>query len=90
MCAMATIRKRPGPGGRRVWHVQVRRKGYPARTRTFDRKINAEAWASTIESEMARGVFVDRAEAESTTLGEALERYQDEITSRKRGAAQES
>lgn len=38
---------------------------------------------------MDRGIFVSRAEAESTTLAEALARYEREVTPRKRGAAQE-
>ena len=32
---------------------------------------------------MDRGVFVSRAEAESTTLAEAVERYQSEVVARK-------
>ncbi|MCA8282810.1 hypothetical protein LGN21_24770 [Burkholderia cepacia] len=32
-----------------------------------------------IESEMARGIWVSRSEAEATTLYEALKRYEEEI-----------
>jgi integrase len=39
---------------------------------------------------MIRGVFVSRAEAEKTTLYEALERYAREVTSQKKGKAQEA
>jgi integrase len=81
---MASFVSRPGPGGRKVWQAHVRRRGYPALTRTFDTKAKAQAWAATIESEIARGVFVSRSEAESTTLGQALERYAREITPRKK------
>jgi hypothetical protein len=35
--------------------------------------------ATIIESEMQRGIWRDRAESESTTLGEALTRYAEEI-----------
>ncbi|MDI6748226.1 MAG: site-specific integrase [Rhodocyclaceae bacterium] len=55
-------------------------------SKSFEKKIDADAWARGIESEMDRGIFVSRAEAESTTLKEALERYQREVTPRKRGA----
>lgn len=82
---MATIRKK----GEYQWHVQIRRKGYDAQTKTFNTRIEAETWARAIENEMDRGVFVSRAEAESTTLKDALERYQREVTPRKRGAEQE-
>jgi hypothetical protein len=73
-----------------VWQARVRRRGYPPQTCTFDTKAKAEAWAATVESEMARGVFVSRAEAENTTLGEALDRYVIEIVPRKKNAAREA
>lgn len=53
--------------------------------RTFDLKADAEVWARVIESEMDRGVFVSRAEAERTTLREALDRYEQEVSRVKRG-----
>ena len=80
---MASFIPRKGPGGGRVWQAHVRRRGYPAQVRTFDRKVDAEAWASDIESEMRRGKFVCRAEAEGTTLAEALARYLEEVVRRK-------
>ncbi|AFS53855.1 putative phage integrase [Leptospirillum ferriphilum ML-04] len=39
---------------------------------------------------MVRGVFVSRKEAENTTLAEALDRYLQEVSSKKKGAYQES
>ncbi|OSO81226.1 site-specific integrase [Burkholderia pseudomallei] len=83
---MATITKR----GPYQWRAQVRRHGYPAQSKTFNTKAEAEAWAKMIESEMARGVWVSRSEAEATTLYEALRRYQEEISTAKKGAVQES
>ena len=68
---MASIRKR----GNLQWEVRVRRKGMPVTCKTFETKYDAEKWAREIESEMDRGVFVPRGEAESTTLAEALDRY---------------
>jgi integrase len=47
----------------------------PTTSKTFDTKLEAEKWAREIESEMDRGVFVSRSEAESTTLFDAIERY---------------
>ena len=82
---MATIRKK----GDLQWHVQIRKKGFPAQTKTLNTKPEAEAWAAVIESEMARGVFVSRAEAEQTTLKEAFYRYLEEVTPTKKGAKQE-
>ena len=56
--------------------------------RTFDLKTEAQVWAKQIESEMDRGVFVSRTEAEGTTLAEALERYLREITPAKKPSTQ--
>ena len=85
---MASFRTRPGPGGRRVWQVRIKKTGYPEMARTFDLKTEAQVWAKQIESEMDRGVFVSRAEAEGTTLAEALERYSREITPAKKPSTQ--
>lgn len=82
---MATFRKR----GPYQWESQIRRRGYPAQSKTFETKAEAEAWANMIESEMSRGVWVSRGEAETTTLYEALNRYENEVVPAKKGAAQE-
>jgi len=82
---MATLRKR----GPYQWEAQVRRRGWPAQSKTFESRAEAEAWAQMIESEMARGVWLDRSEAESTTLRELLDRYEREVTPRKRSAERE-
>ena len=81
---MATIREKGDS-----WHVQIRRKGFPHQTRTFETKVDALKWARLIESEMDRGIFVSRKEAESTTLAEALARYLKEVTPLKDGAKRE-
>lgn len=83
---MANFRKR----GLRQWQAQIRKRGHPPQIKTFDTRAAAEAWARSIEVEMDRGLFVSRAEAESTTLGEFLERYLTEITPRKTGAGPET
>jgi len=85
---MATLVRRPGPNGRKVWQVRIRKKGWPQRTRTFDLKSDAVAWAKQVELEIDRGTFLYRAEAEATTLAEALERYRAEVLPRKRSPAE--
>ncbi|EAY56621.1 MAG: putative phage integrase [Leptospirillum rubarum] len=81
---MAYFQKRSGS-----WRAIVKRKGFDRITRTFDTKASAEAWARQIEAEMDRGVFVSRKEAESTTLSEALDRYEREVSSSKKGHRRE-
>lgn len=83
---MATLEQRESGW----WQAKVRRKGYKPQSKTFEKYAEAEAWARDIENQMDRGIFVSRAEAEQTTLREALERYQREITPRKKGADQEN
>lgn len=83
---MASIRKLPSG----KWNVRVTRLGFPTQTKSFTERKDADKWARTIESEMDRGFFVCRSEAESTTLGAALERYKREVTPHKKGAHQEA
>ena len=82
---MATIRQRKSG----FWQAIVRRKGHPVQSTSFEKKVDAEAWARGIENQMDRGVFQDRKEAETTTLRTALERYQREVTSKKKAQRQE-
>ena len=83
---MASFRKR----GPYQWQAQVRKKGHPLQTKTFETRAEAEQWARAIEVEMDKGAFVSRAEAESTTLKELLERYLEEVTPQKKGAEPET
>jgi integrase len=68
---MVSIRKR----GPYQWEARIRKKGRPLTCKTFESRAEAEKWSKEIESEMDRGVYVSRSEAEGTTLHEALERY---------------
>ncbi|MCL5980203.1 MAG: site-specific integrase [Gammaproteobacteria bacterium] len=77
---MANIRARHNKDGKITsWQARVIRKGYPDQVKSFGTKRSAEIWARNIESEMDKGVFVSRAEAERTTLKDLLERYVREI-----------
>jgi integrase len=83
---MATYRKRKS--GR--WQTQVRRKGYPAQSKSFPTRAAAVKWVRSIEYEMDQGLFVSRSEAETTTLGDLLDRYLIEYTADKKGAVSEA
>lgn len=82
---MASFRKR----GELQWQARINRKGFPAQVKTLPTRAEAEAWARQVESEIDRGVFVSRVEAEATSLSEAFERYEREISALKKGAVQE-
>lgn len=81
---MSAIRKRANG-----WQARVQRKGFTEKCKTFTNKNDAVAWARLTESEMDRGLYLCRAEAENTTFGEILNRYLREVTPHKKGAAVE-
>lgn len=71
---MATIRKR-----NLHWQVQVRRKGSPLITKSFVLKKDAQTWATTIESELDQGHYIDRGLVEVTLLDEVLDRFTTDV-----------
>lgn len=80
---MATIKNR----GEYQWEAQIRRKGYPAQRKTFETKADAQAWARMIESEIDRGIFVSRVEAERTAFHELIDRYISEVAPKHKGGS---
>ena len=83
---MATIRKL-----RDKWQAMVRRKGIAPRSKSFDKKADAEKWARDLEAQVdVAGYVPDSKLAENTTLGEILTRYRREITPTKRSAKTEA
>ena len=65
---MATIRKK----GDFQWHAQIRRKGFPSQTKTFNYREDAEKWARSIERDMDAGVFTSASDAERMTLRDLI------------------
>ena len=51
---MATIRKR----GAYQWEARMRKRGYPTTYKTFDTKLEAEAWAKDTETKMNKSIFM--------------------------------
>jgi hypothetical protein len=79
---MPTIRKRG-----LTWHVQVRRAGHPALTKSFSTRAYALAWAREKERSIDRAELpADIKELKRLTVTDLLKRYEREITPRKRGA----
>jgi len=72
---MANIQKR----GESQYQADIRRKGYPRQIETFETKGDAEKWVRDQESKMDKGVFRDLRVVADTTLGDALDRYMDEV-----------
>ncbi|WP_082079405.1 tyrosine-type recombinase/integrase [Cupriavidus basilensis] len=82
---MASISRR---GDR--WQVRVRRRGFPLEVKTFTTRQDAERFARSVETEMDRGSYVNRSEAESTTLGDVLERYIVDVCPSMRGGTEDT
>lgn len=61
------------------WRAQVRRKGFPTETRSFNVKAQAAAWAAKIEANMMAMKHQDTRIIANLTLGELIDRYTSEI-----------
>jgi addiction module HigA family antidote len=81
---MASIIKRG-----KFYRAYVARRGYKRQSATFDTKAEAEAWAKEIEAKMQLRTYRDQRKAYKLTLFDALDRYERDISSRKKGARQE-
>jgi integrase len=84
---MATIRRRENANGTASFHVQIRMKGHPAVTESFERKTDAKRWAEKTEADMRQGRFFPERVAAKRTLGELCERYAAEVSPTKKDGA---
>lgn len=82
---MGSIQIRPNGS----FTAKVRRKGYPAQSRTFLTKKDAQRWVTETEAAMSRACFVDTTAARQMLLRDAFIRYAAEVSPCKRGAAEE-
>ena len=81
---MAAFRKR-----KNRWDVQIRRSGYPAISKTFFHKTDAQKWAMEIERQIEVGDYVPADLLNLDTLGALLVHYSAEISIKKRGRVEE-
>ena len=83
---MATVRKLRGK-----WQAMVRHKGLAPRSKSFDKRGDAEKWARDLEAQVdVAGFVADTRLAEQITLGQILSRYREEISPMKRSAKTEA
>src|SRR5689334_2995869 len=64
---------------RTSYRVQIRRKGFPPVTATFDRKTDAGKWATETEADMSRRLYFPQHEAEQRTLAQLIERQLETV-----------
>ncbi len=76
---MAYIQERKTDNGATHFRVQVRLKGHPTATATFDRKTDAKLWAQQTEAAMREGRHFKTAEAKKHTLGALIDRYIENV-----------
>lgn len=72
---MANIQRRTDKTGKTTFRVQVRLKGHPAQTASFERLTDARKWAASTESAIHEGRHFPHSKAKKTTLSDVLERY---------------
>ena len=66
------------------WQCIVRRRGHTPVSKTFSTRSECDQWARHLEGEMDRGAYISRTTAETTTLGDLIDRYIDEVSPLKR------
>jgi integrase len=71
-----------------TWKAVIRKNGWPTTVKTFRIKRDAEDWARTVEDEMVRGAFIQRATADRMTLEIAMKRYLADVVPTKRPTSQ--
>ena len=76
---MATILKKAGK-----WQGLIRRSFHKPISKTFISKQDAHRWARETERLIEVGQYVDLSEANKTTLKDLLQRYEREVSSKKR------
>lgn len=80
---MAYIQERKDKSGITRYRVQIRLRGFPTTTATFERKTDAKLWAQQTEAEIRQGRYFKTQEAKKHTLGELVDRYIDTVLPRK-------
>jgi len=82
---MGTIVKRVGVRNIK-WQAKIRRSGYPTQSRVFKTKKEAQQWTDEVERNMDNGTFRICDAPEITIMKEALERYRDQVSVKKKGS----
>jgi integrase len=76
---MASIREKLRADGSYTFHVQVRVKGTPPVTKTFDRKTDAKRWAEQTETAIRQRRYFSVFEAQRHTAAQMIERFIQDV-----------
>lgn len=75
---MATILEKKTKKGIR-YRVQVRLKGYPLQTASFERLTDARQWVKQTEAALREGRYFKSSVAKRQTVGQAIDRYLQDV-----------
>jgi integrase len=72
---MSDIQRKVTPKGKVTYQARIRRAGYPSKTRSFEKKSEAQAWARDTESKVLNGLQVASSKARRYTFSEAIAEF---------------
>jgi integrase len=76
---MATITPRKRKNGQTHYRAEIRLRGYPPQSATFERKTDARKWVAQTESAIRQGRHFKTVEASKHTLTELIDRYKRDV-----------
>ncbi len=85
---MACIQERKDKNGKTRYRVQVRLKGYPPQTATFERLTDARKWVQNTESALREGRYFKISESKKHTMGDLIDRYMLNVLPQKKKSEQ--
>jgi hypothetical protein len=81
---MASIKKRINSDGVTKYSVQVRLKGHPAETATFERLTDAKRWVQSTEAAIREGRHFKTSVAKQKTISDTIDRYFEDVLSHRK------
>lgn len=84
---MASIQERRDRGGKVTYRVQVRVKGHPPQSASFERKTDARRWGESTEAAIREDRYLPTVEARRHTVAEMIDRYVRDVLPRKSEAS---
>lgn len=78
---MASIRPRVDAQGNKTFQVQVRLKGHPHQSNTFNNYGDAKKWGRQVESDIQAGVYIRPSRATARTVAELIHEYERTVLS---------
>ncbi len=74
---MASIKKRVSANGTEFWQVQIRKKGYPPVSKSFEKFDKAREWAIFTEASILKNETINPREATKWTIPQVMKWYRE-------------